>query len=368
MKIPFFSFNGMHPKIKLEMTQAFTEFFDSHWYVLGKSTSEFESAYSKWCNSEHCVGVSNGLDALSLSLRALEIGEHDEVIVPANTYIATVLAVTNNKSQPVFVEPSTQTYNIDPAKIESAITKRTKAIIPVHLYGQACQLGDIMSIADKHGLKVIEDNAQSHGAIFKGKKTGTWGHLNATSFYPGKNLGALGEAGAVTTSSPALARKVRLLRNYGSDKKYYNELQGHNMRIDELQAALLNVKLKYIDEWTRQRVQVAGWYDKALKDVGDLVLPVTSEGASHVYHLYVIRTDYRDKLQSFLSGQGIGSLIHYPVPPHLQKAYQGLGYKKGDFPITEELANSVLSLPIWPGLSEDQVEEVCNTIKTFFNT
>jgi dTDP-4-amino-4,6-dideoxygalactose transaminase len=286
--------------------------------------------------------------------------------VPSNTYIATVLAVTYAGANPVFVEPNIETYNIDPNLIEAAISSKTKAIIPVHLYGQACEMKAVMALAKKHNLYVIEDNAQSQGASFDGKLTGSWGDINGTSYYPGKNLGALGDAGAITTNSDVFASKIKILRNYGSKKKYNNEVIGHNMRLDELQAALLSVKLRQLIEWTAQRQQIASWYNEALKDVDGVTLPKIADRATHVYHLYVIRTHKRDELQKYLNAKGVGTLIHYPIPPHLQPAYQDLGNNRGDFPIAEELADTMLSLPLWPGLSLSNVNYVANSLINFF--
>jgi dTDP-4-amino-4,6-dideoxygalactose transaminase len=366
MNIPFVSFSEVNKAIRPEILDAFEQFFDNAWYVLGENVKQFEKEYAAFNNTNHCVGVSNGLDALYLALRSLGITQGDEVIVPSNTYIATALAVSYVGATPVFVEPDIKTYNIDPEKIESAITSKTKAIMPVHLYGQACVMDAIMQIAQKHRLFVVEDNAQSQGATFNGKLTGSWGDINGTSFYPGKNLGALGDAGAVTTNDSELSNIVAVLRNYGSGKKYYNEVIGHNMRLDECQAAFLSVKLKYLNVWTTQRQQIAAWYNQLLEGVGDLVLPTVTDGCSHVYHLYVIRAKQRDALQQHLTSKGIGSLIHYPVPPHLQQSYSHLGYAKGDFPIAEEIADTCLSLPLWPGLQQQDVEIVSETIKSFY--
>lgn len=368
MKIPFLSFDGMHLPIKKELCNAFEAVLDSNWFVLGKQVETFEASYASYNNVAHAVGVSNGLDAIHLALKTLGIGAGDEVIVPSNTYIATLLAVSYVGAKPVMVEPDILTYNIDPEKIEAAITANTKAIIPVHLYGQLCQMDRIMKIATMHGLFIIEDNAQAHGAKAGDKLAGSFGHLNATSFYPGKNLGALGDAGAITTDDSSLAAKAKVLRNYGSQKKYYNDTIGHNMRLDELQAALLSVKLPHIIEWTRQRQNIAGWYNKILSNTGDLVLPFVADPAMHVYHLYVIRTQRRDELQTWLNERGIGTLIHYPVPAHLQEAYQHLGFKSGDFPIAETIANTCLSLPLWPGMTEAQVQYVGEHITGFFTT
>ncbi len=366
MKIPFLNFSPTHVALKHEIKVAFEQVYDSNWYVLGKRVVAFEKEYAAFNQVPYAIGVSNGLDALHLALKALGIGAGDEVIVPSNTYIATLLAASYVGATPVLVEPDPVTYNISPANIEAAITDKTKAIMPVHLYGQACEMEAIMAIAKKHGLYVAEDNAQAHGAAFKGKITGSWGHANGTSFYPGKNLGALGDGGAVTTNDEAVAHKVKILHNYGSEKKYHNEVIGFNMRLDEMQAAFLSVKLKYLHEWTRQRQQIAVWYSEALKGVGDLILPATHSDAIHVYHLYVIRTQQRDTLQKHLAENGIGSLIHYPIPPHLQTAYKSLGFKKGDFPIAEEIADTCLSLPIWPGMTEKQIANVAGTVKSFY--
>jgi len=366
VKIPFLSFDAGNDRIRNEMIYAFQQVFESKWYVLGNYVQQFEKEYAAFNKVRHCVGVSNGLDALFLSLKALGVVENDEVIVPSNTYIATLLAVSYIGAIPVLVEPKIDTYNIDPEKIEAAITARTKAIMPVHLYGQCCEMKDIMAIAEKHGLFVIEDNAQSQGSSHYGQLAGSFGHINGTSFYPGKNLGALGDAGAVTTNDEELAKKVSVLRNYGSEKKYYNETIGYNMRLDELQAALLSVKLKYLDVWTKERQQIAAWYNEALKDNDDLILPVTAKEASHVYHLYVVRAIRRDELQKYLHQQGIGTLIHYPIPPHLQKAYNHLGFKKRDFPVAEEIADTCLSLPIWPGMTNKEVDYISECIQSFF--
>lgn len=367
MKVPFLSFDAMHQPIKEALSKAFEKVLDSNWFVLGKEVADFESAYAQFNEVQHCVGISNGLDAIHIALLALGVGKGDEVIVPSNTYIATLLAVSYVGATPVLVEPDMQTYNIDPQKIAAAITSRTKAIIPVHLYGQVCAMDTIMAIANKHHLFVIEDNAQAHAAMLDGKMTGSFGHINATSFYPGKNLGALGDAGAVTSNDEQLAQKARVLRNYGSQKKYYNEVIGHNMRLDELQAALLSVKLPHLKEWSKQRQTIAAWYNEALQSVGDLVLPMVNDAATHVYHLYVVRTKKRDALQNHLNENGIGTLIHYPVPPHLQEAYADLGFKKGDFPIAEEIASTCVSLPLWPGMQSSQVTYVADHIKAFYN-
>ncbi|GGK78180.1 aminotransferase [Rufibacter glacialis] len=341
--------------------------FDSKWYILGDYVKQFEREYAIFNDTASCIGVANGLDALQISLKVLGIGEGDEVIVPSNTYIATWLAVSYVGATLVPVEPNIATYNIDPAKIEAAITSRTKAIIPVHLYGQACEMDAIMAISKKHNLYVVEDNAQAQGALYNGRKTGSFGHANGTSFYPGKNLGALGDAGAITTNDEEISKKITSFRNYGSHKKYYNEVKGVNSRLDELQAAILSVKLPYLLEWTEQRKNLADHYNRCLADVHQLNTPVLTNGATHVYHIYMVRTTKRDELQQFLQRKGIGTVIHYPVPPHLQEAYKYLGYKKGDFPIAEDIANTCLSLPLWPGMTKEEVETVCSSIEEFFH-
>ncbi len=367
MSVPFVSFEAVNSTIRGEILQSFEDFFDSAWYVLGDKVKAFEEQYAVFNGVNHCIGVSNGLDALHIALKVLNIGPQDEVIVPSNTFIATALAVSYVGAKPIFVEPDINTYNIDPEKIERAITSKTKAIMPVHLYGQACEMEAIMDIAEKHGLFVIEDNAQAQAATYKGKITGSWGHINGTSFYPGKNLGALGDAGALTTNDKTLAKKAEIFRNYGSEKKYHNSVIGFNMRLDECQAAFLSTKLKYLNKWTEQRQQIAEWYDSTLQNVGDIILPEVAFGATHSYHLYVVRTAKRNELQNYLTSLNIGTLIHYPIPPHLQEAYQHLGYKKGELPISEIIANTCLSLPLWPGMTLENIELVSSSIKNFFN-
>lgn len=363
--IPFLAFGPQHDPIREQVLAAVAAVYDSHWYVMGEAVRQFEAEYARYNGTAHCVGVGNGLDALYLSLKALGVGEGDEVLVPSNTYIATWLAVSMTGAKPVPVEPDPATYNLAPQRLAAAITARTRAIMPVHLYGQACAMGPILDFARQHQLWVVEDNAQAHGATWQGQATGSFGHLNATSFYPGKNLGALGDAGAITTDSAEWAEQVGMLRNYGSRQKYHNEVPGVNSRLDELQAAVLRVKLPLLDAWTRQRQQIAAWYDGYLAGIPELVLPAIAVGATHVYHLYVVRTPHRNALQQHLTAQGIGTLIHYPVPPHQQPAYQALGYQAGDFPIAEELAATSLSLPLWPGLTEQQVARVSGSIREF---
>lgn len=368
MVIPFLSFAPQHGPIREDILAAIADVYDKQWYVLGDEVKAFEKAYADFSAVRHCVGVANGLDALHLALKALGAGPGDEVLVPSNTYIATWLAISFVGAVPVPVEPNPTTYNIDPARLEAAITPRTKGIMPVHLYGQACEMGPIMDVAQRHGLWVVEDNAQSQGASWKGEITGSFGNVNATSFYPGKNLGALGDAGAITTNDEKLDAKIRTLRNYGSQKKYYNEVIGHNSRLDELQAAVLRVKLPKLMAWTQQRQEVAALYQQHLVGIGDLALPTVAIGATHAYHLYVVRTAHRDALQQHLQEQQIGTLIHYPVPPHRQQAYAHLSIAEGAYPIAEELARTCLSLPMWPGMQFKEIEAVAAAVQGFFES
>lgn len=367
MKIPFVAFDEINNRIKNDLVQIFEDFVDSKYYVLGNKVSEFENEYALFNQMEYCVGLASGLDGLFLALRVLEIGEEDEVIVPSNTYIATVLAISMVGAKPIFCEPILQTYNLDPKKIENLISNKTKAIMPVHLYGQCCEMDTIMEIAQKYNLFVVEDNAQSQGATHKGKMTGSFGHINATSFYPTKNLGALGDAGAITTNSKDYADKMKKIRNYGSNKRYFNEIKGVNSRLDELQAAILTYKLKTLEAYTFEREEIARMYSENLENITEINLPKTHPDFKNVFHLYVIRTQKRDLLKDYLEKNGIGTVIHYPIPPHLQEAYKNLGYKKGDFPIAEEIADTILSLPLYIGMKKEEVLYVCQIIKQFFN-
>jgi dTDP-4-amino-4,6-dideoxygalactose transaminase len=338
---------------------------ESGWYILGREVEAFEAEFAAYCESQHCIGVANGLDALHLIVRAYGIGPGDEVIVPSNTYIATWLAVTHAGATPVPVEPDERTYNIDPAKIERAITPKSKAIMVVHLYGQTADMDPINIIAHKHGLKVIEDCAQAHGARYKGRRAGSLGDAAGFSFYPGKNLGAIGDGGAVTTNDYELHERIKVLRNYGSQIKYHNEVVGFNSRLDELQAAFLRVKLAKLDEWNGRRSAAAKSYTQHLADVTDLTLPVVPEWAVPVWHLFVVRHGQRDALQRTLTEAGVGTMIHYPIPPHLQPAYAGLGYNKGDLPLSEAIHTSIMSLPMWPGIPDGSIATVCAAIRGF---
>jgi dTDP-4-amino-4,6-dideoxygalactose transaminase len=361
VKVPFLDFVAPYEELKAGLDEAYFRFMRSAWYVLGQEVEAFEREFADYCGAKHCVGVGNGLEALHLILRAYDIKAGDEVIVPSNTYIATWLAVSYAGARPVPVEPDPATFNIDPNRIEPAITRKTKAIMPVHLYGQPADMDPIMSIARKHGLKVVEDNAQAQGARYKGRRTGSLGNAAGHSFYPGKNLGAFGDAGAVTTDDAELADRIRTLRNYGSKKKYYNEIKGYNSRLDELQAAFLRVKLTKLDEWNNRRQAAAARY---LAGMPGLTLPFVPAWAEPVWHLFVVRHPRRDALQQKLTAADIGTLIHYPVPPHLSGAYADAGWKRGVFPIAETMADTVLSLPVGPHLSDPQaayvVEQVMN--------
>lgn len=361
MNVPFLDAGAAYLELQREIDDGMSRVLRSGRYLLGNELAKFEEEFGAYCETKHCIGVANGLDALHLILRALDVGAGDEVIVPANTYIATWLAVTYAGATPVPVEPSELTYNIEPALIEKAITSRTKAIMPVHLYGQPADMDPINEIARRHGLKVIEDAAQAHGARYKGRRAGALSDAAGFSFYPAKNLGALGDAGAVTTNDDEVAAKVRLLRNYGSEKKYYNESKGFNSRLDELQAAILRVKLQHLDDWNARRNEVASFYLQSLASA-DIVLPDVPEAVEPSWHLFVVRSHDRNTLQERLTASGVGTLIHYPVPPHLQKAYAELKYARGGFPISESMANEVLSLPIGPHMSPEQPDYVASQL------
>ncbi len=346
------------------MDTAVARVLDSGSYLLGNELEAFEREFAEYLGVQYCVGVGNGLEALHLSLRAFGVGAGDEVLVPSNTYIATWLAVSYAGAIPVPVEPNERTYNLDPERIEQSITKRTKGIIPVHLYGQPADMDPVMEIAHKHQLFVLEDAAQGHGARYKGKRVGGLGDIAGWSFYPGKNLGAVGDGGAITTNDPVLAERVRVLRNYGSRIKYYNEVKGFNSRLDEAQAAILRVKLRYLDRWNGRRQVIAARYMEEFNNI-NLLLPYHPEWAEPVHHLFVIRSSHRDKLQQQLKDAGIMTLIHYPVPPHLQGAYREMGLGEGSQPISERIHHEVLSLPIGPHLSQEQAEAVIEAVRKF---
>lgn len=364
MKIPFASFRPMERELEGELRTAFDRVFSRSWYIEGAEDEAFEKAFAGFCDTEYCIGVGNGLDALMLALKALNIGEGDEVIVPSHTYIATALAATYVGAKPVFVEPDIRTFNIDPKRIEAAITEKTKAILPVHLYGQACDMDPIMEIAQKHGLKVVEDCAQAHGATYKGRRVGTFGDVAGFSFYPGKNLGAMGDAGAVVTNDEELAGKVRALGNYGSDYKYHHIYKGNNSRLDELQAAILSAKLPLLEKMNAERRRIADRYLAEIKNEA-IILPTVPDYAVPVWHIFAIRCSERDRLENWLHEKGIGTNKHYPIPMHLQECYRELGFVKGDFPIAEEISATELSIPMYYGMTEDEIDCVIDAINAF---
>ena len=363
MIIPFLELKSANKALSTELQDAFLRVLRSGNYILSGEVSAFEEEFAEYCGCRYCIGVGNGLDALQLILRAYDIGAGDEVIVPSNTFIATWLAVSLTGARPVPVEPIESTYNIDPQSIYGAITPNTKAIIAVHLYGQPADMDPINAVAQQFDIKVIEDAAQAHGARYKGNCAGSLANAAGFSFYPGKNLGALGDGGAVTTNDEYLARRVRMLRNYGSQTKYYNELKGLNSRLDELQAAILRIKLKHLDLWNLNRRHLADVYLDRLAGC-KLVLPVVPQWAEPVWHLFVIRSKQRDKLKQDIENKGIGTIVHYPVPPHLQLAYAEEGYKCGDFPIAERIHREVLSLPLFPSLGGHELDKIIKIIET----
>jgi dTDP-4-amino-4,6-dideoxygalactose transaminase len=355
--IPFLDLAAPYRELKADIDTAVSRVLDSGWYVLGSEVEAFEAEWAEFCNASHSVGLANGLDALILALRALDIGAGHEVIVPSNTYIATWLAVTAVGAKPVPVEPNPLTHNIDVSRIKEAITPATRALLPVHLYGQSVDLDPILAIGREHNLAVIEDAAQAHAARYKGKRIGAHGDVVCWSFYPGKNLGAIGDAGAITTNRADLADRIRVLRNYGSRVKYVNEIQGVNSRLDPLQAATLRVKLKHLQAWTERRSAIASMYSTGLNGLG-LGLPTVPEWATPAWHLYVVRTAEREVLQERLNSEGIGTLIHYPIPPHQQQAYASLGFTAQDLPLAAQLSREVLSLPMGPHLALEDAKQV----------
>jgi dTDP-3-amino-3,4,6-trideoxy-alpha-D-glucose transaminase len=368
MKVPILDLKPACEELRADLDAAYRRVMDSGWLLLGRELEAFEAEYAAGVGASHCIGVANGLEAMQLVLMALGVGPGDEVIVPSHGYIATWLAVTHTGARPVPCEPDPRTYNLDPERISSCLSPRTRVILPIHLYGQTADLERINAIAARHGIFVLEDAAQSHGARCRGKAAGALGHAAGVSFYPSKNLGALADAGAITTSDSALADKLRHLRNYGSKVRYQNEYQGMNSRLSELQAAFLRAKLPHLDAWNARRVNLAERYLRQLAGVGDLILPSVPEWAAPVWHLFVIRTSRRDQLQRHLADQEIGTQIHYPVPPHLSKAYAGAGWKRGDFPLAERMADEVLSLPIGPHVTAEQVDYVCEHVRGFFGS
>ena len=365
MNVPFVDLRAQYAAIRDDVRQAMDGVLDNTNFILGQPVADFEQAFAAYCGCGHAVGVASGLDALKFSLRALNIGLGDEVITAANTFIATALSVSAVGAIPVLVDIDPATYNLDPARLKAAITKRTKAIMPVHLYGQPAAMDAICAVAREHGLRVIEDACQAHGARFQGRRAGSLGDVAAFSFYPGKNLGAYGDGGCVVTNDAALADRIRRLRNYGSRVKYYHDELGENSRLDTLQAAVLNVKLRHLDAWNGRRWAAAARYTAELRGLPDVTVPATAPGVEPVYHLYVIRHPRRDALGDDLKQRGIATLIHYPVPIHLQKAYRGMGWAAGDFPHTERASREILSLPMFAELTVEQVDGVIRAIADF---
>ena len=361
MRINSIDFPREYKILKNEMDEAYKRVMESGKYILGSEVQNFEKEFASYCQSRFCIGVGNGLDAIRLSLLAMGIGKGDEVIVPSNTYIATWLAVSLTGATPVPVEPLFNTYNLDPDLIEGAISTKTKAIMPVHLYGQPADMDPINELAQENNLKVIDDAAQAHGALYKGKKVGSLADITAFSFYPTKNLGAIGDSGAITTNNEDLAEKLRILRNYGESKKYVNNIIGYNSRLDELQAAFLRVKLGHLDEMNRKKISIASKYLKEISN-DDVNLPSVINSVVHVWHQFVIKTELRDNLKQFLYENGINTLIHYPIPPHRQDAYKSLGLGRGRFKIAENLSNQIISLPIHWTLDNNEVEYVISAI------
>ncbi len=361
MNVPFVSFKPLEKELDKPLREAFARVFENSWYIDGKEDKAFEEAFADYCHSNYCIGCGNGLDALMLALRAFDIGQGDEVIVPSNTFIATALAVTYVGAKPVFVEPDIRTYNIDPNLIEEKITPATKAIMPVHLYGQSCDMDPIMALAKKYNLVVIEDCAQAHGATYKGKVVGSFGDAAGFSFYPGKNLGALGDAGAAVTNNKEVADKIRALGNYGSDYKYHHIYKGVNSRLDELQAAFLSAKLPLMDKVNQARRYVAERYLKGIKNP-NIILPFVPDYAVPVWHLFAIRTEKRDQLADYLAEKGIGTNKHYPIPMHLQECYADLGIVAGSLPIAEEISATELSLPMYYGMTDEEIDYVIDAV------
>lgn len=364
MKIPFVTFLPLEQELDKELRAAFERVYTRSWYIEGVEDKSFEAAFAEYCDVDYCVGVGNGLDALMLSLKAFGIGAGDEVVVPSNTYIASALAVTYTGATPVFVEPDIRTFNMDPNRIEAVITEKTRAVMPVHLYGQACDMESIMKITKKYRLFVLEDCAQAHGATYRGKKIGSFGDAAGFSFYPGKNLGALGDAGATVTNSRRLADQVRALGNYGSDYKYHHIYQGNNSRLDEMQAAFLMAKLPILDKVNENRRGTARKYLDGIKNP-EVVLPYVIPDAVPVWHIFAIRCTRRDDLERYLNEKGIGTGRHYPIPLHLQEAYKNLGFKKGDYPIAEKISATELSLPMYYGMKDEEIQYVIDAINEF---
>jgi len=368
MKVPFLDLSRQHQKIRQEIDKAISQVIDDSWFILGKKLEEFEHNFASYLDVKYAFGVGNGTDALRIALFAVGVKTGDEVLIPANTFISAPLETSFVGAKPVLIDIDEETYNLDPQKIEKKITKKTRAIIPTHLCGQPAAMNEILKLAKKHKLWVIEDACQAHGAEYKGKKVGGLGDIGCFSFYPSKNIGALGDGGMIVTNSSKLAKKIALLRNYGEKKKYYYGVRGFNSRLDPIQAAVLNVKLKYLDGYNEKRRKIANLYNHLLSGLNEIILPKENSEVKHIYYLYMIRTKKRDKLLDYLKKNNISCLIHYPIPIHLQQSFKYLGYKKGDLPVTEKCAEEIISLPMFPELTFKEIKYVCDKIKEFFVT
>ena len=367
MQVPFLDLKTQYKQIEHEVLPMITVAMADGAFIGGEQVSCFEEEFAKFCDSSYCAGVNSGTDALRFALMAIGVGPGDEVITVPNTFIATTEAISQAGAKPVFVDVYPDTCNMDVSKIEEKISKNTKAIIPVHLYGQPADMDQVLTIAQENGIGVIEDACQAHGAMYKNKKAGSMGSVGCFSFYPGKNLGAFGEGGAIVTQDESIAQKIRMIRDHGQRKKYFHDLEGYNGRLDAIQAGVLRIKLKRLNDWNKLRLQNAGYYTELLSEVPAVMLPLEAEFATSVYHLYVILIDDRDGLQNHLNSKGIASGLHYPLPLHLQKAYDHLGYNKGDFPVAENIADRLLSLPMFPELTREQIEYVVESIKEYIN-
>lgn len=363
MNVPFIDFSEQYQAIKDEIDGGLKSVFEKGNFILGEEEKEFEAQFAKFCDTKHAIGVNSGTDSLYLALGSLNISIGDEVIIPTFTFIATALCVSYTGAKPVFVDIEEETYNVDPQKLEEAITPKTKAIIPVHLYGQPANMDEISAIAKKHNVTIIEDACQAHGATYKGKKTGSLGSVGCFSFYPTKSLGAFGDGGMVVTNSDEISEKIQMLRDYGRKGRYEHKIKGYNSRLDTVQAVILSAKLKYLDEWNKMRSTQAAYYCRQLKGVPGIITPTTKEGRTHVFQTFAIRVFDRDKICDEMKKRGVSVLIHYPIPVHLQEAYADCGHKRGDFPVSEKIADEILSLPMFPHISKEQVDYVCASLK-----
>jgi len=363
MNVPFADFSGQYQTIKGRIDTGLKRVFEKGNFILGEEEKAFEEQFAKFCDTKHAVGVNSGTDALYLALGALDISVGDEVIIPTFTFIATALCISYTGAKPVFIDIEEETYNIDPQKLEEVITDKTKAIIPVHLYGQPANMDEITTVARKHNIAIVEDACQAHGATYKGRKTGSLGDIGCFSFYPTKSLGAFGDGGIVVTNSDEINEKIQMLRDYGRKGRYEHKIKGYNSRLDTVQAVILSAKLEHLDEWNRMRGDHASYYCELLKEASSITTPIIKENRTHVFQTFAVRISNRNKVLEEMKKRGVGVLIHYPIPIHLQEAYADLGFKKGDFPVSEKIADEVLSLPMFPHMTNDQIEHVCTSLK-----